>query len=128
MKRIAPSLLLAFSASAADLRPQQVTVPDSSTGAPVNTGDTTNKAQRVNIVTASGGVAFDISDRVARVLGHIICDSGCGGAASFSDNSAFTAGTSAINISGGVFNDGLAAVTSGNAAAPRITSFRALHF
>lgn len=47
--------------------------------------------------------------------------------AAFVDNSAFTAGTTNLEVIGGVFNDGLSAVTSGNAAAPRITSSRALH-
>jgi len=56
----------------------------------------------------------------------IRCISGCG-ASSFLDNSAFTAGASSITNIGGVFNDGLAAVTSGNAAAPRITDRRGLH-
>lgn len=55
------------------------------------------------------------------------CVVGCSASAGFADNSAFTAGATAISISGGVFNDGLAAVTSGNAAGARITSSRAVH-
>jgi hypothetical protein len=59
---------------------------------------------------------------------HIVCDSGCTPGGSFSDNSAFTAGSTAINVNGGEFNDTpLADVTSGNAAASRITKQRALH-
>lgn len=54
------------------------------------------------------------------------CAVGCGVSA-FTDNSAFTAGTTAIQNIGAVFNDGLADVTSANAAAPRITAKRALH-
>src|SRR4029077_3044501 len=57
---------------------------------------------------------------------RVDCKMGCT-ASSFSDNSAFTAGTTSISNSGGVFNDGLAAVTSGNAASPRITASRAFH-
>jgi hypothetical protein len=56
------------------------------------------------------------------------CTAGCGGASPFADNSAFTAGTTGITNIGGVFNDGLGAVTAGNAAAPRITAQRAIHF
>lgn len=58
---------------------------------------------------------------------NINCTGGCGAPAAFTDNSAFTAGTSSVANQGAVFNDGLAAVTSGNAAAPRITAQRALH-
>jgi hypothetical protein len=58
---------------------------------------------------------------------NVNCTGGCGGAATFADNSAFTAGTTSISNIGAVFNDGLAAVTSGNAAAPRITAQRGLH-
>jgi hypothetical protein len=58
---------------------------------------------------------------------NVNCTGGCGASASFSDNSAFTAGTTTISNTGGVFNDGLAAVTSSNAAAFRITSNRGLH-
>lgn len=54
------------------------------------------------------------------------CKSGCSGS-SFPDNSAFTVGTTSITNDGGVFNDGLSAVTSGNSAAFRITNNRALH-
>lgn len=43
------------------------------------------------------------------------------------DNSAFTAGTTTETNIGGVFNDSLAAIASGNAAAARITARRALH-
>jgi hypothetical protein len=78
-------------------------------------GTSAKNAQPVQGVT--GGVPL-----------HTVCDSGCGGAATFSDNSAFTAGTTSVNISGGVFNDSLTALSSGQAAAPRMTSKRALHF
>jgi hypothetical protein len=55
------------------------------------------------------------------------CVVGCSASAGFTDNSAFTAGATTETNSGGVFNDSLAAVTSGNAAAFRITGNRALH-
>ena len=58
---------------------------------------------------------------------NVNCTGGCGGPATFADNSTFTAGTTSVTNIGAVFNDGLAAVTSGNAAAPRITSQRGLH-
>lgn len=54
---------------------------------------------------------------------HIICDSGCGGAASFSDNSAFTVGTTAINVMGGYYTSGAApTLSSGNAGRVRMDS------
>jgi hypothetical protein len=56
---------------------------------------------------------------------HIVCDSGCGGAAAFNDNSAFTFGTTGININGYVFDDVAPnAVTENNAAAPRMSGNR----
>ncbi len=58
---------------------------------------------------------------------NVNCTGGCSGSAGFTDNTAFTAGTTAESNIGGVFNDGLAALTSGNAAAARMTSSRALH-
>ena len=57
--------------------------------------------------------------------GHIICDSGCGGAASFNDNTAFTFGTTAINLSGFVVDDTATnAVTENSAGAPRMSTNR----
>lgn len=94
-------------------------------------GDQTNglwvNVKNSPTVTANAGTGnFTVVQSTGTNL-HIVCDSGCGGAASFSDQGAFTAGTTAINIAGGVFNDGLANVTSGDAAAPRITAHRGLH-
>lgn len=96
-------------------------------------------------VSIAGTVATDPTDDDARVLGRtkihdgtdtalvsgtgslqVTCDN-CGGASPFADDDAFTGGTTAIAITGGVFDDGLADVTSGSAAAPRITKDRALH-
>jgi len=100
--RILAAVLLA---SAAAFGQQTVTRP----------GTSAPNAQGVQGVT--GGVAL-----------HTVCDSGCGGAASFSDNGVFTAGTTAVTVAGGVFNDSITALTSGSAGAPRMTSKRALHF
>ena len=67
-------------------------------------------------VVDSGNTAFRVN-----------CVVGCSASAGFTDNSAFTAGTTAESNVGGVFNDGLSTLSSGNAAAARITSSRALH-
>jgi hypothetical protein len=59
---------------------------------------------------------------------HFVCDSGCGGAASFADLAAFASGSTSINIAGGEFDDTpLADVATGKAAAVRITKQRAEH-
>ena len=65
-------------------------------------------------VVDSGNTAFRVN-----------CVVGC--TAGFTDNSGFTAGTTGESNIGGVFNDGLASLSSGNAAAARITASRALH-
>lgn len=73
------------------------------------------------------------SDSVTVVQGtgtnlHIVCDSGCGGAASFQDDGAFTFGTTAVNISGGVLDDvATATCTENSACAPRITAQKGVH-
>ncbi len=71
----------------------------------------------------AGAAVSDAANNAFRVN----CVVGCVAGGSFTDNTAFTAGATTITNVGGVFNDGLAAVTSGNAAAPRITAQRALH-
>lgn len=58
---------------------------------------------------------------------NVNCTGGCSSSAGFTDNSAFTAGTTAETNVGGVFNDGLSALSSGNAAAARITPNRGVH-
>jgi len=52
-----------------------------------------------------------------------------GGGAGFSvqDGSTFTAGTSQLVPTGGVFNDGVAGLTSGNVGEVRMTQFRGIH-
>jgi len=59
---------------------------------------------------------------------HIVCDSGCGGATSFADNSAFTFGTTAVNNMGAVVDDTATnTVTENNAGAPRMNTNRILY-
>jgi hypothetical protein len=82
----------------------------------VNVGKLGGTALSGANVVDSGNTAFRVN-----------CVTGCSASAGFADNSAFTAGTTAESNVGGVFNDGLATLSSGNAAAARITSARALH-
>jgi hypothetical protein len=58
---------------------------------------------------------------------HIVCDSGCGSPPATPDNAAFTASTTSVSITAGVYNDALAALSAGVSAAFRITASRALH-
>ncbi|MGA7791823.1 MAG: hypothetical protein WCA19_02215 [Candidatus Acidiferrales bacterium] len=57
---------------------------------------------------------------------HVNCDSGCSSSAGFSDNTAFTAGSTAINIAGGWYSTSPTNCTSGNACAPQLTIDRKL--
>jgi hypothetical protein len=91
-------------------------------------------AQQPVVVTQSGNQATVSSNGAITVQGvaggtsvNVNCTSGCAAGGSFTDDTAFTAGSTSISNIGGVFNDGLSAVTSGNAAAARITNQRALH-
>jgi hypothetical protein len=79
-------------------------------------------------VTANAGTgSFTVAQATGSNL-HMTCDSGCSSSAGFSDNAAFTAGTTAINPAGGLFDDTPpTAITTGKAAAVRITNNRALH-
>ena len=94
-----------------------------------------------NLSTGSAGALRATSDRmlyvnIGKIAGaapsltgsslNVNCTGGCG-SSSFADSAAFTPGTTVVTIDAGVFNDGLLAVSSGNAAAPRITSSRAFH-
>ena len=83
---------------------------------------TTDRMLYVNI----GKIAGSVPGLTGSGL-NVNCTGGCSGSAGFTDNAAFTAGTTTETNIGGVFNDALAAVTSGNAAAARITSNRAMH-
>lgn len=75
---------------------------------------------------------FDNAGTIAKVslaVGlpvNIVGGGGSGGTA-LADNAAFTAGTTTFTPSGGVYNDAVAAATSGNADTVRITSARAFH-
>jgi hypothetical protein len=79
-------------------------------------------------VTANAGTgSFTVAQATGSNL-HMTCDSGCSSSAGFSDSAAFTTGTTAINPAGGLFDDTPpAAITTGKAAAVRITNNRALH-
>jgi hypothetical protein len=57
---------------------------------------------------------------------NVNCTSGCSGSPGFTDNTAFTSGSSIATNIGGVYNDGVAALTSGNAGVLRLTSDRML--
>ncbi|MGH8865356.1 MAG: hypothetical protein ACREVZ_12045 [Burkholderiales bacterium] len=81
-----------------------------------------NLAQ-VGGTAVSGANVVDTGNTAFRVN----CVVGCVAGGSFTDNTAFTTGATAITNIGGVFNDALGAVTPGNAAAPRITTQRGLH-
>lgn len=83
----------------------------------------------VSIQGVVGGQAVAVSGTVTANAGsgtfNVNCTSGC--SAGFVDNSAFTASTTTFGNVGGVFNDGLSALSSGNAAVTRMTTNRALH-
>ena len=57
---------------------------------------------------------------------NVICDSGCGGAASFEDNDAFVADTTPVNVMGALYDTTPPAVTDGNAGSVRMNSNRQL--
>ena len=59
---------------------------------------------------------------------HVVCDSGCSSSAGFTDNSAFTVGTSAINPIGGLYDTGAdPTIANGNAGRARIDSHSYLY-
>jgi hypothetical protein len=82
----------------------------------VNVGKLGGTALSGANVVDSGNTAFRVN-----------CVVGCSASAGFTDNSSFTAGSTAESNVGGVYNDGLSSLSSGNAAAARITSARGLH-
>jgi uncharacterized protein YvpB len=86
--------------------------------------------------TTANGLAVDVTrvtGNVTVVQGtgtnlHIVCDSGCGGAATFADNAAFTFGTTSINNMGAVVDDvATNTVTENSAGAPRMNTNRILY-
>lgn len=63
---------------------------------------------------------------------RVNCITGCsggggGGGTSATDSAAFTAGSTAFTLTGGVFNDSVTSLTSGQMGAPRVTATRDLH-
>jgi hypothetical protein len=83
---------------------------------------TTDRMLFVNVGKISGTVPTLTGSSL-----NVNCTGGCSSSAGFTDNSAFTAGTTTETNVGGVFNDGLTALSSGNAAAARITPNRGVH-
>jgi hypothetical protein len=83
---------------------------------------TTDRMLFVNIGKIGGAVPALTGSSL-----NVNCTGGCSSSAGFADNSAFTAGTATETNVGGVFNDGLTALSSGNAAAARITPNRGVH-
>jgi hypothetical protein len=79
----------------------------------------------VNVQGTTGGVSTSfLTVRLTDGTSFYTASGGGGGAA---DGSAFTAGTTTFSGDGGVFNDGLAVLSSGVQGTTRITSYRALH-
>lgn len=96
-----------------------------------NTGANTNKLlvtadPITGTVTANAGTGnFTVVQSSGSNL-HVNCDSGCSSSAGFSDNTAFTAGTTAINIAGGWYSTSPTNCTTGDACAPQLTIDRKL--
>ncbi len=80
-----------------------------------------NLAQ-VGGTNVSGANVVDAGNTAFRVN----CVTGCTAGGSFTDNTAFTAGTTSVTNFGAVFNDSITALTSGNAGALRATTDRML--
>ncbi len=80
-----------------------------------------NLAQ-VGGTTVTGANVVDGANTAFRVN----CVTGCVAGGSFTDNTAFTAGATAITNIGGVFNDTILSLTSGNSGAVRLTADRML--
>ena len=72
--------------------------------------------------TAVSSALYDGGNNALKVN----CIVGCTGAASFTDNSAFTAGSTSVTNVSGLFNDSATNLTSGNAGAIRATTDRML--
>lgn len=94
-------------------------------GTPAST--TTSAAWPIKVVFGDAVIPFP-----AALGGNgglkVECLSGCSGAAAFADNSAFTFGTTGVNIFAGIFDDTATnQATENSAAGARITQFRAIH-
>lgn len=111
---------------------------DSVNLAAVDSGDSTNRAIRVNVVASStsGSDVNLVSINGTTLTGanvvdggntafRVNCVVGCG-SSSFSDNSAFTGGSTAINLLGALYDNTPPAITDGNAGIPRMNSSRIL--
>lgn len=99
-----------------------------------NTPDVTDRAARLlGHVVADTGSTTAVTGNVTVVQPtgsnlHIACDSGCGGAASFTDNGAFTFGTTSVNNMGAVVDDvATNSVTENSSGTPRMSSTRILY-
>lgn len=57
---------------------------------------------------------------------HVVCDSGCGSPPATADGSTFTAGTTDVSPTAGVYDDTIANLTQGTYGAPRLTNNRLL--
>lgn len=83
-------------------------------------------ANSISVAIASNQSAIPITDGAGAL--NVICDSGCGGAATFEDDDAFTPGTTAVNISAAEVDDtGTTAATENSAAALRMSTRRELY-
>lgn len=81
-----------------------------------------------NKIRASGSPSSMVVTQPTGTNLHIVCDSGCGGAASFTDNSAFTFNTTAINNMGAVVDDTATnTVTENSSGVPRMSANRILY-
>jgi hypothetical protein len=82
---------------------------------------------QVNLASVGGATVssalYDSSNNA--LLVH--CVVGCTASGGFSDNAAFTAGSSPIGITGGWYSSSPTSCTSGNACAPQLTSDRKLY-
>lgn len=90
-------------------------------------------ASMTPLLVNGSGVTQPVSGTVTVTQGtgtnlHMVCDSGCSSSSGFTDNAAFTFGTTAINPIGGVLDDvSTNAATENSAAVARITAQKALH-
>lgn len=97
-------LILGGGGSASGQSSTVIKAVDPSAGTTTNVGDTANHALRVNIIAGAGS-----------------------GGTAMTDNSAMTLGTTAFTLGGGTFQTTVTSLSSGVAAAFRITAQRGLH-
>ncbi len=89
---------------------------------PINIAGALYTTSAPSISTGNAGrVRMDSSSYL-----YVDCIVGCSASAGFSDNSAFTAGTTAVGITGGWYSASPTNCTSGNACAPQLTIDRKL--